>query len=74
MKRLWEKWKVLAVKIGEFNSRVILTVFYFVIMLPFGVGARLFSDPLSMKRKRNASYWVDREAAAPTLQDAKRQF
>ena len=36
LKRLWEGWKKIAHKIGNFQARVLLTVFYAVLVLPFG--------------------------------------
>ena len=44
-------WLVLARKIGQFQSRIILTVFYFVFVTPFGLGVRFFADPLHIKRR-----------------------
>jgi len=41
----------IAEAIGNFMNRLILSLFYFVIVLPFGLGVRLFSDPLRIKKK-----------------------
>ena len=74
LRRFWERFKVIARIIGNLQSRVLLTVFYFVILAPFAFGVRLFSDPLGLKRKRN-SHWLRR--AAPLAADqgrATRQF
>jgi hypothetical protein len=49
LKRLWEGWKKLAHRIGNFQARVILTVLYFTAILPFGVIARFASDPMRIK-------------------------
>lgn len=48
-KRLFDRWKVIAHKIGEFQSRLILSVFYYIIFAPFALGLKLFSDPLQLK-------------------------
>ena len=45
LRKLWDRWMVLARKIGKFQSRILLTFFYFVIVLPFGLAVRLFADP-----------------------------
>jgi hypothetical protein len=50
LKRAWEAWKRLGKKIGNFQARVLLTIFYVVLMFPFGIAARLFSDPLRIKK------------------------
>ncbi|MFZ0817881.1 MAG: hypothetical protein WAM78_20320 [Candidatus Sulfotelmatobacter sp.] len=70
LKRAWEAWKVLAHKIGNFQARVFLSVFY-AILVPFGVGTRLFSDPLRIKRL--PTQWLDHPDDAGDLELAKRQ-
>jgi hypothetical protein len=70
-KRMWQAWKRLAHKIGNFQSRVLLTVFYFVFVWPFGLGARLFSDPLRIKKL--PTQWLDHPDEAHDLQWARRQ-
>jgi len=39
LKRGWQAWKRIAHKIGNLQARVLLTVFYGVIVLPFGLAA-----------------------------------
>ncbi len=51
LRKLWSHWLVLARKIGQFQSRIILTLFYFIFVTPFGLGVRLFADPLHVKRR-----------------------
>ncbi|MCB0246825.1 MAG: hypothetical protein KDI07_13685 [Anaerolineae bacterium] len=65
---------VLARKIGKFQSRILLTFFYFVIVLPFGLAVRLFADPLHIRRHRPAdTAWLPRETHDVELADARRQ-
>ena len=72
--RLWERWKAIAHIIGNFQSRVLLTVFYCLILAPFAVGVRLLADPLRLKRQ-NRSHWLRREGnQAPGWESARRQF
>ncbi|MCZ6468400.1 MAG: hypothetical protein O6499_01985 [Candidatus Dadabacteria bacterium] len=59
-KRLWEGWKKIARVIGDFNARVILTVFYFVLLCPFALMLKLFTDPLEIKKKEHVG-WHDKE-------------
>jgi hypothetical protein len=74
IRRLWEYWKVVAHKIGNFQSRVLLTLFYFLILAPFGLGVKLFSDPLSLKRNQH-SHWFQKDTPTATTWDqARRQF
>jgi hypothetical protein len=72
-RRLWERWKILAHKVGTFQSRVLLNVFYFLILLPFGVGVKLLSDPLHIKRQQG-SHWVNKAAGTTNWEHARRQF
>lgn len=51
LKVLWEGWKRIAHKIGNFQARVLLTVLYAIVVLPFGLIVRLFSDPLQIKNR-----------------------
>jgi hypothetical protein len=71
LKRAWQAWKRLAHKIGNFQARVLLTIFYGVLILPFGLAARLFSDPLRIKRR--PSEWLDHSSEPTDLQWARRQ-
>lgn len=68
--KAWHFWKQIGQKIGDFIARVVLTIFYFTILVPFGLGVRLFSDPLAIKQRQ--SVWVDRLTKERTLQDAWR--
>ncbi len=49
LSRFWKQWKLIAHKIGNFQSRILLNIFYFIILMPFGLGVKLFSDPLHLK-------------------------
>lgn len=72
LKRMWEAWKRIAHKIGNFQARVLLTILYVVLVLPFGLGVRLFADPLRI-RKRPAN-WLDNEATSQDMDWARRQW
>jgi len=60
LKNAWAVWKGIARKIGNFQARVILTLLYAVVVLPFGLIARLFSDPLRIKNR--PSQWIEHPA------------
>lgn len=49
LRALWRAWLVLARKIGRFQSLLTLSLVYFVVIAPFAVAIRLFSDPLGLK-------------------------
>lgn len=72
-RKLWEGWKRIARKIGDFQARVLMTIFYFVILGPLAMVLRWRSDPLAMK-PRTARGWVDREAReGSAMEHARRQ-
>ncbi len=70
-KRLWEAWKRLARRIGDFQARVLLTLIYVIVVFPFGVGVRLFADPLRMKRR--PEQWLDHPEEPADLKWARKQ-
>lgn len=71
LKRTWRAWKHIAHKIGNFQARVLLTVFYALLMFPFGMAVRLFSDPLRVKRR--PTQWLNHFDETYDMQWAKRQ-
>jgi hypothetical protein len=74
LRRIWNRWKPIAQVIGDFQARIILTLFYFIFVTPFGVVVRFLSDPLQLKRVSNASLWKVRQPLEPNLDDARRQY
>jgi len=70
-KRAWQAWKRIAHKIGNFQARVVLTIFYFLLVFPFGIAARLFSDPLRIKHR--PTEWLDHPDEAYNEEWARRQ-
>jgi hypothetical protein len=70
LKKLWEGWKELAGYIGDFQSRFILTVFYFTIMVPFALMARIAGATL----EGTLDGWQARPEAETELEQARKQF
>lgn len=70
---IWNAWKKVGRFIGDMIGRVFLMVFYFTIVLPFGLGARLFGDLLDMK-KGKGSAWLERTSPEPTIEASYKQF
>jgi hypothetical protein len=56
--RLWDGWKAFARVTGEFQSRLLLGLFYFSVVAPFGILVRVFGDPLASRRRPRASNWT----------------
>lgn len=72
--RLWEGWKGFAAEMGNYQGRILLAFFYFLVTTPFAALVRLFSDPLRTKFSTNPSFWDKRPAISIGLDDARRQF
>jgi len=72
LRRAWAAWKRFGRKVGDFQARALLTIFYFVILAPFGLGIRA-ADPLGLRRP--AGGWRTRpaEPAGDALTRARRQ-
>ena len=74
VRQLWEHWKRIARKIGDFQARALMTVFYFVILGPMALVLRWRSDPLAIKPGTPRG-WGHREARdGPPMVQARRQF
>lgn len=71
---IWKAWKKIGQTIGDFIARIVLSLFYFTLFVPFALGLRLFGDPLTIKSKRVASWWLGRGSHDLSLEDARRQF
>jgi hypothetical protein len=71
---LWNAWKGFASRMGNYQSRVLMTLIYFVIVLPFGVGVTLLSDPLNIKRPQGPSNWHPKELPLkPSIEESREQ-
>ena len=77
MRYIWKRfvawWMPIAEKIGNFMNRVILSIFYFVVVLPFGLGVSIFLDPLGLRSKRRTA-WTKCAPESNTIEESRRQF
>ena len=77
LKPLYVQWMSLAIVLGFIVSHVLLTLFFFLVLTPIGLAARLSGkDFLRLKLERQAStYWLPRQRKAPPAPDQyERQF
>ena len=75
LRTVQQKWMRGAMVIGEFNSRVILGVFYYLVMAPIGFIRRRFGDPLNRSLgDRATSAWIKRERVPVDRERYERQF
>jgi len=73
-RRLWEGWKGFAAEMGNYQSRILLAFFYFLVITPFGVLVRLFGDLLKTRSLTYPSFWNNRTTISSGLDEARRQF
>lgn len=64
--------KLFAWAMADFQSRLLINLFYITLFMPFALATRLLSNPLEIK-KRNAA-WKKRRPSAVRIEDALRQF
>ena len=68
-------WMKFAVLLGHVNSRVLLTLVYYLVVTPYGFITRLVGrDPLRRRGARAGSYWVERKATRQTREQFERLF
>lgn len=73
---LQKGWMTLAVVLGFFMTRIILSILYYLIITPIGLTAKLFGkDFLDRKiEKEKKSYWHYRERKPYEKIETERQF
>lgn len=71
LKAAWKAWTRIAHVIGNFQARVLLTILYVVLVLPFGVIVRLFADPLRIKKR--PTKWLNETQEVYDMQWAQKQ-
>ncbi|MFN3408744.1 MAG: SxtJ family membrane protein [Limisphaerales bacterium] len=76
LKYVYVAWMSLAFVLGFIVAHVILTLFFYLVVTPIGLAARLAGkDFLSLKLDRNAtSYWLPRVEKPKSAADYERQF
>jgi hypothetical protein len=74
LQSIWQAYKELASHVGDFQARLLLTVFYFTLALPFGLLARLILDPLEIRKRPLTSGWVKHQIGDQEIKEAQQQF
>ena len=73
LRKGWQAWKRFGQFMGDLIGRLVLTVFYFTVFMPFGLGVRLLGDPLAIRPLSHAK-WLERKTHDVTLEDSRRLF
>lgn len=76
LKPIYKAWMFFALLLGALVSRMILTVFFYIILTPIGIMMRVCGkDPLSLKRpEKRTSYWQERQQVGVNIETYKRLF
>jgi Saxitoxin biosynthesis operon protein SxtJ len=76
LKSIYIAWMALAFTLGFVMSNVILTLFFFLLVTPIGLLARLFGKDFLARKwdKEAASYWIPCAKETKTAQSYERQF
>jgi hypothetical protein len=68
-------WKAFGQALGDIIARIVLTVFYFTVLVPFALVARFSQDALGRKAPADGEgFWRAIESARTDLAGARRQF
>jgi hypothetical protein len=71
--RAWSAFKRFARRLGDFQARLLLSVFYIFVVGPHALIMKLFSDPLGLRTAQSRG-WTERNRPEPkTLDDIRRQ-
>lgn len=73
LRRVWDHWLHLVHSVGVVQTRFLFVVFYFLVVVPLGVGARLTADRLRL-RAPEGTCWVPYVEEERSLAAAQRQF
>lgn len=72
--RLWERWKRIALWIGDKQAAVVYALLYVFVIGPVAlVRKAVGADPLQYRVRARASFWVPRAPIPETLDAARRQ-
>jgi hypothetical protein len=74
VRELWERWKRIARKIGDFQARALMTLFYFVILAPAAMVLRWRGDPLAIKAGTSRGWNAMGAREGAPMEHARRQF
>jgi Saxitoxin biosynthesis operon protein SxtJ len=72
LNRLWQK---LGLLLSRIVSPIVLALLFYLIVTPVGLLMRTFGeDPLRLRRRESASYWIVRQPPGPAPESMRDQF
>lgn len=69
---LLDRWKAFAAEMGNFQGRMVMGFFYFVVVTPFALISKLGADGGAPRSGR--TFWLERASAPSGLDQARNQF
>ncbi len=74
-RRVWHRWMGFSKRMGSFQSRIMLSFFFFLVISPVALLIKFLGDPLRIKKtKTSETYWLAREESSAQIGDYRRQF
>lgn len=73
-KKLWQSWGSFSKRMGDFQSRIFLSMFFFIVVSPFALAVKMFSDPLRIRYRGNESHWLSKMTTKIDLEQSRKQF
>ncbi|MCA1642718.1 MAG: SxtJ family membrane protein, partial [Acidobacteria bacterium] len=68
-------WMKFAVALGYVNSRVLLTILFYGVFMPYGFVSRLVGrDPLGRRKGGQQTYWTTRKVTRQSAEQFERLF
>ncbi len=67
-------WKEISEAIADFQVRLLLTLLYFSILIPFAVAVRLFANPNTTKDSNVSTAWGKCTQVEHDLEQARHQY
>lgn len=71
---LWEGWKRFGRKVADFQARMLLTGFYFLVVTPFSLVVKVSGDPLALAPRTPKGWRPRTTPSGSVLERARRQF
>lgn len=73
-KKIWEAWTGFSRRMGGFQSRILLSFFFFLVVSPLALAVKLFSDPLRIRCRSSSSHWLQKHEIQADLEALRKQF
>jgi len=74
LKAMWNGWKKIAQRIGVFNTKLLLFLFYYLMLGPVSLLTRIFQRDMLGKRIQAGSLYCDGSQSVADPERARRQF